>query len=149
MAVVAKMACNEVSATGGGTSVPLCMAHDVVEAWPPEINHGTIYGHGEGECARCDELTARLVAQDKDWEGARIAYLPGKGSERITLGAVMSGGPDDPNAAWAAATPSGMLELQIDNPKAWGFFDPGAEYIVKITRHVPARARQAQGGSAA
>lgn len=147
MAVVAKMACSEVSATGGGVSVPLCVAHELVEAWPPEINHGTIYGHSRGECEQCDQLESDLKAQDKDWEGARIAYLSGKGTERVTLSAVMPSGPDDPNTAWSAATPSGQLELQIDNPKAWGFFDPGAEYIVKITRHVPARARQGGAGA--
>lgn len=37
------------------------------------------------------------------------------------------------NKEWAAATPSGTLTLQIDNPKAQGHFRPGRSYYLDVT----------------
>lgn len=37
---------------------------------------------------------------------------------------------DGPNTQWAKYTPSGSIQMQIDNPGAQGFFQPGKEYIV-------------------
>ncbi len=36
------------------------------------------------------------------------------------------------NKEWAKSTPSGSLELKIDNPDVHGFFKPGREYILTI-----------------
>jgi hypothetical protein len=57
-----------------------------------------------------------------------VAKLDGE-SEAVTLLPVISQGDDDPNQAWAKSTPSGRLELNIDNPGAQGFFQEGREYI--------------------
>lgn len=38
------------------------------------------------------------------------------------------------NKRWAKYTPSGRLELTITNPAAFGFFEPGDEYLVTIEK---------------
>lgn len=38
------------------------------------------------------------------------------------------------NKAWSKYTPSGRLELAITNPAAFGFFEPGAEYVITIEK---------------
>lgn len=141
MAITAKMQCNTVSSYGGGVWLPLCAAYGVVESWPPPSDdlsaQGSIYGHGEGECQNCD-----VHAEQTD--GKRMVFQRGKGSESVKLSAVASGDPDDPNTKWSAATPHGVLEMTINNPQAWEFFDPGAEYMVEVRRHVPSRGNRAQ-----
>lgn len=55
--------------------------------------------------------------------------------ESFVLGAVSAKDDvDDPNRAWAAASPSGKLEMVVNNPEAWGYIVPGAEYRVTIER---------------
>lgn len=143
MAVIAKMRCDEVLSRGGGTLLPLCSAHDSLPAWPPprgSITHIGIYGHGPEACDRCAEVAADLSQHYDNMSDAESVSMDGKGSEAIKLMAVPSGnGANDPNAKWAAATPHGELTMTINNPGAWGFFDPGAEYLVEIRKHVPSR----------
>lgn len=50
--------------------------------------------------------------------------------EVVKLSAVSSGSPE--NKAFAKYTPCGNLMLQIDNPAARRFFQPGQEYILDI-----------------
>ncbi len=54
--------------------------------------------------------------------------------ESIDLSAVSVKGEDDPNREWASATPSGTLTMAIQNPDAWGYIVPGAQYRVTIER---------------
>jgi hypothetical protein len=64
-------------------------------------------------------------------------FAPGtagaKNAESVVLTAVTSEGLDDPNASWAAATPSGQLTMYISNPGAWDFFKGGKNYRITIT----------------
>lgn len=160
MAVIMKMYCEEVTERGGGVLLPLCRAHEVLEAWPPAEEHLSttgIYHHGidpdeDGLCSRCSELSRDITRLD----GLTVSsyYNPkGKGSESITLKAVKGNSED--NAEWAAATPSGELTCTIDNPGAWDFYEVGVDYIVEIRRHVPSRGNRASssdddnGGDAA
>ena len=58
------------------------------------------------------------------------------GSEEIEANPVMADGTEE-NAHFAKATPSGKLELGIDNEAVHGFFEPGAEYLVTIEKVEP------------
>ena len=62
-------------------------------------------------------------------------------TESIKLTAVV--GADGDNEDWAKYTPSGSVELTVDNPRAQGFFKPGAEYFVyfeEVPKKEPAEA---------
>ena len=52
----------------------------------------------------------------------------GREYERVKLHAVYSSNPEAPNHTWSKATPTGSLEMQINNPAAFGAFVPGVEY---------------------
>jgi hypothetical protein len=52
--------------------------------------------------------------------------------EVVKLHAVYSDKEGSPNKAWAKATPSGTLELTIDNPAAQGVLRPGQFYYVDL-----------------
>ena len=54
----------------------------------------------------------------------------GKGSEEVALGAVYG----KENEPWSSATPSGVLNMTINNPSAMGFFEPGEHYILTIEK---------------
>ena len=54
-------------------------------------------------------------------------------SETPKLTAVYGGSSNAEDNSYAKATPSGKLELQIDNDGAKGFFKPGKKYFVDIT----------------
>lgn len=69
----------------------------------------------------------RLQAKFTCHEVTRSMY-----GERPSLGAIYGTSEEDPNRAWAKATPSGKLEMQIDNPAAQGFFEPGKHYLITI-----------------
>jgi len=53
-----------------------------------------------------------------------------KYSERVKLEAVYSADPDHPNKVWTQWTPFGVLEMQIDNPGAFGKFEVGKECLL-------------------
>jgi hypothetical protein len=59
----------------------------------------------------------------------------------VQLQAVYDAPAGGPNSEWATATPMAKLEMQINNPAALRYFDPGAEYVVEIRRRMPQRAR--------
>lgn len=56
-------------------------------------------------------------------------------SEIVQLNAVYS--ETGVNKTWAQSTPSGSLNLTIDNPAAQGFFKKGKEYILIIREAQP------------
>lgn len=41
--------------------------------------------------------------------------------------------PEDPNHAFWKATPTGSLEMTINNPAVFGFFKPGTSYFLDFT----------------
>lgn len=154
MALLMKMQAHAVTQNGGGALVPLCLAHKVVEAWPPpeeSLSTIGIYGHTNGDCDQCDTLANTMAVFDEDEGKPRYASvtIPGRSSENIRLGAVMTEDAEDPNHEWAVATPSGTLEFTIANPLAFGQIEAGAEYMVKITKHVPNRARRSDSSTPA
>lgn len=53
------------------------------------------------------------------------------GGERAKLSAVYSGTPEDNQ--FAKATPSGAIEITIDNPAAQGFLVPGKNFYVDFS----------------
>jgi hypothetical protein len=58
-------------------------------------------------------------------------------AEAVTLTAVSMPKGDDPdqtNAQWAMASPSGQLTITIHNPAAFGYVQPGLDYRVTIER---------------
>ncbi|TIX92512.1 MAG: hypothetical protein E5V24_13520 [Mesorhizobium sp.] len=58
----------------------------------------------------------------------------GNGSKKVELSPVYQGSkPDDENTGFNKATPSGRLEMQIDNPKASVQFEPGQSYYLDFT----------------
>lgn len=122
--------------------MPVCEAKKIVDSWPPpeegpvhanKVGSG-YYGHDDSEGGCC-----------YDPDGIIAVTFEGKGSEAVKLMAVTSGGEDDPNRAWSAATPHAETVMTINNPGAWGFFEVGQEYLVRFTKHQPAKARGGKG----
>lgn len=54
------------------------------------------------------------------------------GQQKVEAYPVYSGGAE--NNSFAAATPSGRLELTVDNPAAQGFFQPGDEFYATFEK---------------
>ena len=62
-------------------------------------------------------------------------------SETVNLSAVCD--TDKTNEDWAKYTPSGEVKMTIDNPRAQGFFKPGADYFLdfeEVVKEKPAEA---------
>lgn len=53
--------------------------------------------------------------------------------EQIRLTAVYSDDPESENAKWSRWTPSGVLEMTITNPDAFGKVSNGHEFFVDLT----------------
>jgi len=51
-------------------------------------------------------------------------------------------GNGEENKSYSNATPCAMFEMQITNPNAFGFFQPGQEYYVDFTPAVPPAAAE-------
>lgn len=64
-------------------------------------------------------------------------YYPGS-DKRATV--KLTAATDNNNKTWAKYTPSGSIEMQIDNPEAINQFVPGESYFVDFT---PAPAKEA------
>jgi hypothetical protein len=58
---------------------------------------------------------------------------PKKYGERVVFHAVYSPDPDDENRAFWESTPSGRLEMQINNPTAFGRFVVNQEYYLDFS----------------
>lgn len=83
-------------------------------------------------------------------EVADLRYSAGEGKnrERIKLSAVYAtGAPEAENVSFAKATPQGSIEILVDNPEVFGFFEPGREFYVEF-RAAPRRCRDCHGGGA-
>lgn len=118
MALVAKMSATQVTANGGGRWAP-CAETDAgasrVEDTPAI---SSMYG-----------VPPWLATTG--W----VRYEPvGQNGEYIKLVAVSAKGEDDPNREWAMASPSGSLDMSIQNPAAFGYVQAGQEYRVTIER---------------
>lgn len=125
MAVVAKMQASEVNAHAG-QRYEACEKGDE-GAMPAGEAQGLASYYGVPPWLRDAEFV-RLTTNSQ-------------GSESIKLTAVSAKDEDDPNRDWASATPSGHLEMQINNPEVFGYFKAGRQYRVTIEEIVPARAR--------
>ena len=55
------------------------------------------------------------------------------GSEKPTVAVVLTAVTDDANKTWARFTPSGKIELTIDNPEAYDQLELGKTYFVDFT----------------
>lgn len=53
------------------------------------------------------------------------------GQEVVRLTPVISG--SEENKSFAKFTPGGSLELYVNNPDAYGFFEPGKAFYLDIT----------------
>ncbi|MBW4678000.1 MAG: hypothetical protein KME52_29620 [Desmonostoc geniculatum HA4340-LM1] len=56
------------------------------------------------------------------------------GGNSVNLTPVLSG--SEENKSFWQSTPSGKLEMYINNPNARTFFEPGAEYYIDFTQVV-------------
>jgi hypothetical protein len=48
----------------------------------------------------------------------------------VKLNAAYENNPEHPNYHFWKATPTGSMEMQINNPSAFGFFRPGKKYLL-------------------
>lgn len=54
-------------------------------------------------------------------------------NELVTLNAVASALPNDPNHEWSKYTPSGELRMTLSNPDAQGKLEQGKSYFLDLT----------------
>lgn len=81
-------------------------------------------------------------------EVADVRYSPAEAKSRIRV--VMSavyatGAPEAEDVSFAKATPSGKIELTVDNEAAFAFFEPGRQVYVDMTL-APRSCSQCHGG---
>ncbi len=74
---------------------------------------------------RC-KMRVERVTRDYDQTGQPM-------NEHVTLQAVYSNDPESENAKWAKWTPSGKLEITINNPNAFGALTREHEFFVDFT----------------
>lgn len=118
MALVAKMVASEVNARGGGRWAPCAETDDGAQKVEDVGAVQSMYG------------TPPWLATT-GW----VRYESvGQNAEGIKLVAVSAKGEDDPNREWAMASPSGTLDMYIQNPGAFGYVQAGQEYRVTIER---------------
>lgn len=70
------------------------------------------------------KIRAKMTCQ----EVTKTAY----GAEKVRMTAVYGGSTNAEDNTFAKATPSGTLELQIDNPEAQGVVTPGSSFYVEL-----------------
>lgn len=118
MALVAKMSASQVNANGGGRWVPCAEGDD-----------------GAQDVESCGAIKSMYGVPPWLTSTGFVRYEPvGQNSEFIKLIAVSAKDEDDPNREWAMASPSGSLEMHIQNPGAFGYVQAGQEYRVTIER---------------
>lgn len=118
MALVAKMSASQVTANGGGRWAPCAEDDDGAQSVESCSAIKSMYG-----------IPPWLATTG--W----VRYEPvGQNGEYIKLIAVSAKGEDDPNREWAMASPSGSLEISVQNPGAFGYVQAGQEYRVTIER---------------
>ena len=97
-----------------------CSNVNLQQGWTPQTTDWSLYPQW-----------ARDMAESSD--------VPVTGT--VTLQCIYDADQRGENAQWAMATPSGKLELQIQNPAALRQFEPGVDYVVEIRKRMPSRAR--------
>lgn len=55
------------------------------------------------------------------------------GAENVRMLPVYDGGEDSENRTFWQASPSGKIEMHINNPDAHGIFEPGSEFYIDFT----------------
>jgi hypothetical protein len=60
-------------------------------------------------------------------------------SDLVKFQCVYGGTTNEEDNSFAKSTPSGKMELQIDNPAVRGFFKPGMQVYVDLTVIEPAK----------
>lgn len=73
-------------------------------------------------------ILAKFVVIEKTDQFNQWSTPVGKNSSRVKLGC--ANGPQ--NKTWAKYTPSGTIEMTIDNPDAFEAFQLGQAYLVKF-----------------
>jgi hypothetical protein len=53
-------------------------------------------------------------------------------SQIVKLNPVYENNPDHPNYEFWKATPTGSMEMTINNPAAFGYFVPGKKYLLSF-----------------
>lgn len=90
-------------------------------------------------------ITARFVCTANNQLGQaehdRLGAIAGETyMEQVTMTAIHSAGPEDPNRTYSQATPNAKLEMTITNRAAFGAFKPGHIYDLVFDEHVRERA---------
>ena len=133
MSVLFKMTVQEVTQHGGEAIVPLCVAYESAQSWPPTSTSTLqVHKHDIGECEKCTELL-----KDMGLKEMVTTTISGLTMESVKLTAFKELSND--NIDWAAATPFAEFQASITNPSAFGSFIPGETYLVEARRHMPAR----------
>lgn len=106
-------------------------------------NRGTVWEHceeGDHGALPVEECGGYYgVAPWVKEAGPFVRAKSGRSQVSIKLNAVRPDrhgepGAPDPNAEWAAYTPSGELTMVIDNPATFDYFSAGDEYRVTIEK---------------
>lgn len=71
-------------------------------------------------------FTVHDVLERKGADGVPTAQI-------VKLGPSYVNNPDHPNYAFWKATPTGSMEMTINNPDVFGFFVPGRSYWLDFT----------------
>lgn len=79
-------------------------------------------------------VTAKLRCNMKKTHEVQANDVGQYVNQHITLNAVYSPDPADPNYSYSKATPSADLSMYVTNPVAAEFFEQGAEYLVTFER---------------
>lgn len=118
MALVARMSASQVNANGGGRWVA-CAEGD----------------EGAQPVESCQAIKSMYGVPPWLATTGWVRYEhTGQNSEQFKLIAVSAKGEDDPNREWSMASPSGSLDLSVQNPAAFGYVKAGEEYRVTIER---------------
>lgn len=73
------------------------------------------------------KVECQFVGHQKGWGSNKLV-----GSVKLNPVGPQTGGASEENAAFFAATPSGLLEFATVNEQAMAMFHPGGTYIVTI-----------------
>jgi hypothetical protein len=76
---------------------------------------------------RCKMIVTERKNVFNQWSGTKL-----------TTAVILSAVTGEANKNWAMYTPSGRIELSIDNPDAYGYFELGKTYFVDF-QEAPAK----------
>lgn len=81
-----------------------------------------------------DQIKAKLKVSAVTGQNWGSSDPDQKTAETIDLYAVYSPDKDSENYTYSQYTPNAHLNIVVTNPDAFGFFVPGAEYVVTFER---------------